>query len=157
MSARLAALEVERVRGWVQADAAALAAQLEGRVVPRAARAAARALLVRVFDALGALETTTGAEWVSLMCALDQATWGRDAARPLRPLARIGVPPLRGAVRARFYERVFDYARSAEQLSERLDRFVAATGGEPPRLFVRSVSPGDAKAAAETDMALTRG
>jgi hypothetical protein len=157
MSAQLTALEVECVRGWVEADAAALAAQLERRVVPRAARAAARALLGRVFETLGALETTTGAEWVSLMLALDRATWGRDAVRPMRPLARIGVPPLRSAVRARFYERVFDYARAAEELSERLDRFVAATGGEPPRLFVRGVSPGDPKAASETDMALTRG
>jgi hypothetical protein len=157
MSARLAALEVERVRGWVQADAATLAAQLEGRVVPRSARAAARALLVRVFEALGALETTTDADWLSLMLELDVATWGRAAARPLRPVARIGVPALQGAVRVRFYERVFDYARSAEQLSERLDRFVAATGGEPPRLFVRSVTPGDATTTAEADMALTRG
>jgi len=39
----------------------------------------------------------------------------------------------------------------------RIDRFVAATGGQPPRLFMRPVSAADPRAVPEVDMSLTTG
>ena len=71
--------------------------------------------------------------------------------------ARIGQRRFRGAARPDFYERVFDYERVADTLSARIDRFVAATGGEPPRLFVRTVSAADPRAVPDVDMSLTTG
>lgn len=140
--------------GWVRGDAAALAARLERRDVPRAERAEARALLSAAFTALNdedaaALDTLSG--------PLDRAAWAGTAQGCLGLVARIGVRPLRGAARPDFYERVFNYERVADTLSARIDRFVAATGGEPPRLFVRTVSAADPRAVPEVDMSLTTG
>jgi len=142
------------LRGWVRDDAAALAARLERRDVPRAERGRARALLSAAF---AALNDGDAAALRDLMAALDRAAWAGTARGCLGLVARVGVRPLQGAARADFYERVFAYERTADTLSERLDRFVAATGGEPPRLFVRVVQAADPRALPEVDMSLTTG
>lgn len=142
------------LRGWVTEDAAALAARLERREVPRADRAQARALLSAAF---AALNDDDDAALAALSAPLDRAAWAGVGEGCLGLRARVGLRPLRGAVRPAFYERVFGYERAADTLSARLDRFVAATGGEPPRLFVRAVTAADPRAVPEVDMSLTAG
>ena len=143
------------LRDWVRGDAAALAARLERRDVPRAERSQARALLSAAFTALNEEDDDAALQAVSV--ALDRAAWAGPGHGCRGLAARIGQRRFRGAARPDFYERVFDYERVAEMLSARIDRFVAATGGEPPRLFVRTVSAADPRAVPDVDMSLTTG
>ncbi len=143
------------LRDWVRGDAAALAARLERRDVPRAERSQARALLLAAFTALNEEDDDAALQAVSV--ALDRAAWAGTGHGCRGLAARIGQRRFRGAARPDFYERVFDYERVADTLSARIDRFVAATGGEPPRLFVRTVSAADPRAVPDVDMSLTTG
>ena len=142
------------LRDWVRGDAAALAARLERRDVPRAERSQARALLSAAFTALN---EDDDAALRAVSVALDRAAWAGTGQGCRGLAARIGQRRFRGAARPDFYERVFDYERVADTLSARIDRFVAATGGEPPRLFVRTVSAADPRAVPDVDMSLTTG
>ena len=143
------------LREWVRGDAAALAARLERRDVPRAERSQARALLSAAFTALNEEDDDAALQAVSV--ALDRAAWAGTGHGCRGLAARIGQRRFRGAARPDFYERVFDYERVADTLSASIDRFVAATGGEPPRLFVRTVSAADPRAVPDVDMSLTTG
>jgi|GEM_PF-3428537 hypothetical protein len=142
------------LRDWVRGDAAALAARLERRDVPRAERSQARALLSAAFTALN---DPDDAALQAVSVALDRAAWAGTGHGCRGLAARIGLRRFRGAARPDFYERVFDYERVADTLSARIDRFVAATGGQPPRLFMRPVSAADPRAVPEVDMSLTTG
>jgi hypothetical protein len=136
------------LRPFLAEAAAALAERLRAGALPKAERAAARRELNRAFEALEA-EADPPMAFVREIDTL--------AAPPLRwpgGRVRIGLQLRAGCVDPVLLNRIWAYCEAAERVSARIDAFVESTGGEPLRLFVAEVRPGERDA---PEMAFTEG
>jgi hypothetical protein len=131
------------------AEAAAhLAERLRTGALPKPERAAARRALNRAFEALEAEAEPT----LALVREID--TLGAPPLRWPGGRVRIGLRLSAGCVDTVLLNRIWAYCDAAERVSARIDAFVESTGGEPLRLFVAEVRPGERDA---PEMAFTEG
>ena len=143
-------------QGAAEADA-----RLRAGAVSRAARPAVRQRLAEAYALLeatigdasasggrepGGVPTTT--RCLSLARQLDALANPRPPWVPRAPF--IGVRMIRGAVDPLLVGRIAAYGDEATVLVDRIDRFLAVTGAEPLKLFLREVQPGEPEPQAMT-------